>query len=222
MQKIEESTGNKMKSEKIDLISIALMNFQSECPPIIKTKKGGGGTKVYKYAPLESILAIVTPIMKKNGLVASQSTQQVEGGFALNTLLMHISGQWLDSNLPLDTSGTEQEKGSSQTYNRRYGLCGLLGIASEDDDDGQSATDKGSHITSSAATPPNTSKAHLPPCEACGAVLKLGRYGYFCPDNKKPLDPNSDKPKHTSFTEDKIEEYKTYLAKLNGNGDSAL
>jgi hypothetical protein len=57
----------------------------------------------------------------------------------LVTTLMHTSGQWIDSSLPLPiTKPGCQEIGSSTTYCRRYALAAMIGI-SQYDDDGESA-----------------------------------------------------------------------------------
>jgi hypothetical protein len=53
---------------------------------------------------------------------------------------MHDSGEWLKATaeLLLDKA-TPQGQGSGITYMRRYALSAMLGIATEDDDDGQAA-----------------------------------------------------------------------------------
>jgi hypothetical protein len=58
--------------------------------------------------------------------------------------LLHTSGQWMASSYPLPRQAGAQEMGSFITYARRYSLCAILGIAGEDDNDGESATEGGS------------------------------------------------------------------------------
>lgn len=56
------------------------------------------------------------------------------------TVLGHASGQWMRCALALPTDAKAQSVGSAITYARRYGLCALVGIAPDADDDGDAAT----------------------------------------------------------------------------------
>jgi hypothetical protein len=64
----------------------------------------------------------------------------------LLTRLMHSSGQYIQAVYPItagDNRGVSsaQAVGSALTYARRYSLTALVGVVSEDDDDGNSAAD---------------------------------------------------------------------------------
>ena len=49
---------------------------------------------------------------------------------------MHTSGQWIEATVELFLSQeTPQGQGSALTYARRYGFCGVLNIAADEDDD---------------------------------------------------------------------------------------
>jgi hypothetical protein len=59
----------------------------------------------------------------------------------LQTILTHSSGQWISSELPLQVFEKVQQLGSEITYLRRYTLSSLLGIVTDDDDDGKMANE---------------------------------------------------------------------------------
>jgi hypothetical protein len=89
---------------------------------------------------LQDVLNSVREPLAKHGLSVTQMTQEFAGQVELVTLLLHSSGQWLRSVYPVKARTEKpQEFGSAMTYARRYTLSALLGIASEEDDDGQGA-----------------------------------------------------------------------------------
>jgi len=133
----------------------ALAAAQAEFPAIertrdvrVQTKTGGSYT--FSYAPLDVILKTVRPVLSKHGLAISQLLANVGGTPALKTMLLHEGGELLQDSCPLPTNGstTAQEFGSLVTYMRRYALVAVLGIATEEDDDGNHAS---GNATSSGA-----------------------------------------------------------------------
>lgn len=81
--------------------------------------------------------------LAKNGLAVSQLVD-TNGVVHVDTLLMHESGEWIRSSISLKPKADDpQSIGSAITYGRRYSLGAILGVASEDDDDGNSAGGKG-------------------------------------------------------------------------------
>lgn len=128
------------KSESIKNISTALSKFQGEIknPP----KTANNPFFKSKYTPLDVIVDTAKPLLQSNGLSYIQSC----GGDGLNisvtTLLMHISGEWVETD-PLTLKAdkqTAQGAGSAITYARRYALAAALGLASDEDDDGNGAS----------------------------------------------------------------------------------
>jgi ERF superfamily protein len=88
-------------------------------------------------------------VLSENGLAISQLlTTDLGGAAALRTVLLHESGESLESIFPFPVYGNldAQGWGSVITYFRRYALTALLGIATEEDDDGNSAS--GNHVAS--------------------------------------------------------------------------
>ena len=122
-------------SENLTELGVALSKFQGEVNNVSKDKSGYG----YKYADLAQILDVVRPLLSKHGLSVVQMPGKSESGVTVSTMLLHSSGQWLQSEtqLPMDTAAkmsAAQAAGSVITYARRYALAAALGIAQEDDD----------------------------------------------------------------------------------------
>jgi len=131
--------------EKKELFK-ALAAFQQECPPIKKETEGYG----YNYADLPSIIEIINPLLKKNGLSFTQPLEFADGVRVIRTVLIHLeTGQTLEStvDVPVVSLGKMndyQALGSGITYMRRYSLSSVLGIVADDDNDaaGEQTTQK--------------------------------------------------------------------------------
>lgn len=132
-----------MKSEQINEIATALAKAQGQIAP---AKKDGKNPHLgNSYATLDSIIATVRKPLSDNGLSFSQMLQTNEAGFTLETWLLHSSGQFMMSELPVSAmSGNRgvnemQALGSTLTYLKRYALAAMLGVGVGDDDDGNTA-----------------------------------------------------------------------------------
>ena len=130
------------KSESITELAKAMAAFQGE----VKNPSNTAENPYFnsKYAPLQDVLNTVRPLLSKHGLSIIQIPSSSEDGnrVIVKTLIMHTSGQWIESDpliLKMDKV-TAQGAGSAITYARRYSLSALLGISSEDDDDGNFAS----------------------------------------------------------------------------------
>jgi ERF superfamily len=127
-------------SESIQNIASALCQFQAECPAPKKTAENPHFRS--KYSPLEEIISTIKPHLAKNGLSFFQSTTTEGENICVTTLILHTSGEFIETDplkLPMGKV-TAQGAGSAVTYARRYSLCAALGIAAEEDDDGNGAT----------------------------------------------------------------------------------
>lgn len=123
------------KSQSIKELAIALAGFQSVVGNV--TKDATNPFFKSKYASLENIVSHIEPLLAKAGLSYAQFPN--EG--SLTTILMHSSGEWIEATADLHMKDqTPQGQGSAITYMRRYALSSVLGIATEDDDDGNAAT----------------------------------------------------------------------------------
>ena len=114
----------------------ALVKVQAELPIIQKTSVIYGRQK---YANFADIIRIARPILVKHGLCVTQSFL----GDILITRLCHVSGQYIESNLKLpipEKVGEKQnilhETGKAITYLSRYSFNAIVGIATDEDTDG--------------------------------------------------------------------------------------
>ena len=88
-----------------------------------------------QYATLASVIDACRGPLTKNGLAISQPTKVVGDCVVVETIILHVSGQQRSSELSIPVSKFDAHGiGSAQTYGRRYGLAGMVGIASADDD----------------------------------------------------------------------------------------
>lgn len=136
-------------SGQIHEIATALSAAQGEFPTIAKTKQGKvkGESKqgrafeyTYAYADISDVLAGVLPVLSKHKLTSIQPTIIDQGTIIILTRLIHSSGQWIESEYPVCAIGGDHQKmGGALTYSRRYALCTLLGIAADEDTDGEGA-----------------------------------------------------------------------------------
>lgn len=128
------------KSESINEIAKALADFQAEVKDPTKDKKNTYLES--KYVSLDGVLQAVRPVLAKHGLSIMQIPTSDDVAVTVTTLLMHISGQYIESDafkVPL-TKKDAQGTGSALTYARRYSLSAVLGIAWDEDDDADSIT----------------------------------------------------------------------------------
>lgn len=126
------------KSEQINELAKALADFQSEVKDPSKDKENPYFKS--KYVALDGVLQTVRPVLAKHGLSVMQLPTSDDTAVTVTTLLMHSSGQFIESEpfKVLLTKKDAQAAGSALTYARRYSLSSVLGIAWDDDDDGDS------------------------------------------------------------------------------------
>lgn len=144
---------NEWKSEAIDKLSASLVAAQANLHNAAKS-----ATNTYlntKYADLATVREAIVGTFAEQGLAVLQTfaphrsprfevikkakdrenlvSIQVLG--ILRTVLVHTSGQWISSELPIATTwGDSQTVGGAITYFRRYALAAMAGLAQEDDD----------------------------------------------------------------------------------------
>jgi hypothetical protein len=127
------------KSESLKNFAAAMCQFQGEVknPP----KSADNPFFKSKYTTLDTLIDTAKPLLQKNGLSYLQSCSGDGANIIVTTLLMHNSGEWIESD-PLTLKAdkaTAQGAGSAITYGRRYALAAALGLASDEDDDGNGA-----------------------------------------------------------------------------------
>lgn len=89
-----------------------------------------------KYADLNSVREACLPILNENGISVIQPIVHIEGKNFVKTILLHTSGESLESltEIVYSKQNDAQAQGSGITYARRYGLQSLVCIGAEDDD----------------------------------------------------------------------------------------
>lgn len=127
----------------------ALAAFQAECPAIPRTatadvSKDGRKVFSYHFAPLDEIVRVIHPFLTKHGLSYTHDGETVSNGVKTVCTLHHIMGAKRTATFfgPIDASGGKnpiQQIGSARSYGRRYTLMDVLGLVTEDDDDGHGA-----------------------------------------------------------------------------------
>ncbi|MGE3466338.1 MAG: ERF family protein [Pyrinomonadaceae bacterium] len=130
------------KSESICDLAKALAQVQASLVPAKRDS-----TNPYfnsTYADLSSVWESCRETLAKNGLCVIQGNSVgAEKTLIVETILIHESGQWVQSELCLPLSKADpQGVGSAMTYGRRYGLAAIVGIVADADDDGNAASSK--------------------------------------------------------------------------------
>ena len=127
------------QSETIGKLAEALAAAQGEMPAIPRDKENPYFKS--KYADLASIVEKIKPVLSKHGLAIVQLPGFNEGTEILTTTVMHASGEWVSEQMPLILSKRDaQGMGSAITYARRYALSAAINIVTDDDDDGNQAS----------------------------------------------------------------------------------
>lgn len=125
-------------SDSIANIATALAEFQSIVNNVSKTSTNPAFKS--KYASLDEIIKEIRQPMKKCGLSFVQNPYREGNAVGVSTLLIHTSGEYMFFDAVVitlaDKGNSGHQVGSAMTYARRYSLASALGIASEEDTDG--------------------------------------------------------------------------------------
>lgn len=132
---MNEAQSSANRSETIGKLAAALSKFQAEVENPTKDSQGHN----YKYADLANILNAVKQPLTNNKLSVCQMLGSSAQGISVTTILMHESGEYIESMLSLPQEANSrmsaaQQAGAVITYARRYALAACLGIAQQDDD----------------------------------------------------------------------------------------
>ncbi len=128
-------------SSAIDKLAPALTKAQGEIKNA--TKSAVNPHFKNRYVPLDEMIPVCKEALNANGISFVQGAEQSESGevLHLSTMLLHTSGQFIESTLTMrPVKADPQGIGSCITYARRYALAAICGVASEDDDDGNAAS----------------------------------------------------------------------------------
>lgn len=115
-------------------ISTALLKAQTE----MSNPKKGATNPFFKskYADLNAIREAVIPTLNENGITVLQPIVHVDGKNFVKTILLHESGELLDSltEIIYNKQNDAQAQGSGISYARRYALQSFVCVGADDDD----------------------------------------------------------------------------------------
>ena len=127
-------------------IATALLKAQSE----MSNPKKGATNPFFKskYADLNAIREAVIPTLNENEIIVLQPIVHVDGKNFVQTILMHSSGEKLESltEIIYNKQNDAQAQGSGISYARRYALQSFVCVGA-DDDDGQKAVQQKPNAT---------------------------------------------------------------------------
>ena len=128
------------QSESITKIAAAIVKAQGELNAV--SKDGTNPHFRSKYATLQNIVESCRDTLRKHGLAVVQTFAETDGTYInLDTTLLHESGEWIAGTFTMTpTKHDPQGMGSATTYARRYALSAILGIVTDDDDDGNASS----------------------------------------------------------------------------------
>lgn len=89
-----------------------------------------------KYADLSSVAEAIDAAIEPHGLSYVQVCHERENAAAVETIILHASGEWMSCGiLPVPVTKHDAHGfGSALTYARRYSLSAAFGVVPEDDD----------------------------------------------------------------------------------------
>jgi hypothetical protein len=98
------------------------------------------------YASLASVRNAIIPVLATHGLSVVQLPKNDKEGLVLETMLIHLSGEYLSSEFFLPVIKKDaQGYGSALTYARRYALQAIVCVVGDEDDDATVASQKPSN-----------------------------------------------------------------------------
>lgn len=130
---------NPDQSPEVDKLMEALSKAQGEMDFAVKDS----ANPFFKssYADLPSVIRAIKAPLSNHGLAVIQTTEISQSGVCVKTTLGHSSGQWIRGRLQMRPAKDDpQGIGSAITYARRYALAAIVGVAADEDDDGNAAS----------------------------------------------------------------------------------
>lgn len=130
------------QSTSIAKLTTALVQVQATVEGAVKGRSNPAFKS--KYADLTSVWEACREQLVTNGLTVVQFPgEMVDNRMTLTTQLSHESGEWMRATLSIPLTKVDaQGYGSAVTYARRYALAAVVGVCPEDDD-GNSASQRG-------------------------------------------------------------------------------
>lgn len=190
----------------------ALLAFQARNLCLVRnstaTARHGGK---YRYADLAAVMNLVRVPLSELGLLLKQRTRfepERDLAFLITEIVLVETGETESIELPIFFDPDPAIFGSRVTYLRRYSVLTALGLAPEDDDDGEADRVRNENDSrpprppenrqrqagpangQRQAPPPREPGEDLGECPECAGPLKrskypdreTGVYGTYCPD----------------------------------------
>jgi hypothetical protein len=139
LSKIEPTTGG-YRSTEIKQLATALSKAQGEMPVAGLNKQNPYFKS--RYADFTSVVTASRPALSKYGLSVVQNLlRNDDGQSVLHTILLHSSGEWIESRMVINAPKPDiQTVSSFTTYLKRMAYSSLVGVVTgEEDDDGEVA-----------------------------------------------------------------------------------
>lgn len=173
MNKVADMSVWNACSEFVDELSAAMAKAFGQLQNVTRNKvshfakKGKDGKPVPDYADLASCFDCIRAAYAANGLSVRQTFHPYgdDGTIYLVTTIRHSSGQFERSYLPMAGRIPPQELAKTATYLKRIALCAAVGIAADDDDDGEQA--QKSAITAAAEDSTRFERALVSKVRSC-------------------------------------------------------
>jgi len=176
------------QSETIEKLSEALVKLQGKLVVVKKSEEAKTPKYTYRYADLAAVWEMCRKPLSDNGLAVVQLCHNTEVGISLETILLHSSGQWISGEMAISAVNQDpQGIGSALTYARRYALCAILGIATEDDDGEaaipREATNGVRHPSKPVPEKSPTPPISIPTCPVHHSAMNQGKKEgeWYCP-----------------------------------------
>lgn len=142
---------------------------------VVPTKKG---TYTYRYASLDDIMTKIRKPLSEQGLTITHDLQ--DHHTICRTILTHApSNESIATTYPtlITSQDSHQTLGAKMTYARRYGLCLLLGLAPDEDLDGNDIEDK-DHYENKITAPNPADIAKLEGCKTLQELADVWERGF--------------------------------------------
>lgn len=130
-----------LHSESLEKIAPAIVKAQAELEHAVKDSTNPHFKSTYADHP--AVVRAIKPVYAKHGLSIVQGfVPSGADSVIIETMILHTSGEWIRDeglDLPLDKRNA-QGVGSAVTYGLRYTKLAMTGLAADDDDDGNAAS----------------------------------------------------------------------------------
>ena len=129
------------QSESISKLLSGLMDVQREIPTMPKNAEVSYKQTHYCYTDLDTITSVIKPILARHDIAYMQSVGMNEQGQnILTTRIFNRDGEYIEDSTTLPiiqgvNNNSAQTLGMAITYMRRYALCAMFGITSDEDVD---------------------------------------------------------------------------------------